>query len=123
MRKYATYVVCLGITLIICNCAPAQINGGGTLPSNSGNARDKANFGFYGNSCGPVMTGTFNYHDKKAPGWPDGGAKLNGTVTELRRCSELDDGSNSGIACGICNLQFCDCPGWPENGRCVLWNS
>lgn len=114
-------ISCLAVAFVLGNCAPVQINGGGTLPSTSGNAADKANFGFDGNSCGPAVTGTFNYHDKKATGWPDGGAKLNGTVSELTKCSEWDDSSNYGIACGICNLQFCNCPDWPDNWQiCAL---
>ncbi len=125
MKKYDVYIIvilCLAVAIALYGCAPTQINGGGTLPSTSGSAADKANFGFYGNNCTPgVIAGTFNYHDKKAAGWPNGGVKLNGLVVEAAKCSQPDNFNNTGIACGICNLQFCNnCPGWPGTlGNCV----
>ena len=120
--RFSIVVLSLAVALGSYSCAPTQINGGGTLPSTSGNAKDKANFGFEGNSCTPgILTGTFNYHDKKSPDWPNGGVKLNGVVIEAAKCSELDLSTNPGIACGICNLQFCDCEYWPtEWESCVL---
>ena len=117
MKNDICYVVilCLAVALASYGCAPMRINGGGTLPSTSPGARDKANFGFSGNSCTPgVIAGEFNYHDKKAPDWPDGGVKLNGVVIDAGKCSELDESSTLGIACGICNLQFGDCPDCPD---------
>jgi hypothetical protein len=127
MKKYDIYrmiILCLAVAfLALYGCAPVQINGGGTLPSVSGYAKDKANFGFYGNSCTPgVITGTFNYHDRKAPAWPDGGVKLNGEVLEVAKCSEGDNSTNLGIACGVCNLQFCNCPAWPDNWDTCAWD-
>ncbi len=125
MKRYDIYsmvLLCLAVAFLASyGCAPIQINGGGTLPSTSGIAGDKANFGFYGNNCTPgAITGTFNYLDKKAPNWPNGGVKLNGVVVEVAKCSEGDNFSTTGIACGICNLQFCNCPGWPGTlGTCV----
>lgn len=117
MKTYEIYsivILCLAVTVGLYGCALTQIHGGGTLPSTSGNAVDKAIFGFYGNNCtSGLVTGTFNYHDKKAAGWPNGGVKLNGTVFDLAKCSEVGDNFEQGIACGICNLQFCNCPGWP----------
>lgn len=124
MKKHNIYsivILFLAIAFGLYGCAPIQINGGGTLPSTSGIAADKANFGFYGSNCTPgVITGTFNYHDKKAAGWPNGGVKLNGIVLEATKCSEGNTFNNTGIACGICNLQFCNCPGWPGTlGSCA----
>lgn len=119
MRVYHISILALllSIALGLYGCAPLQVDGGGTLPSTSGNAADKANFGLYGDNCTPgTITGTFNYHDRKAPGWPAGGVKLNGTVYEVAKCSEwANSPSNAWLACGICNLQFCECEGWPEN--------
>lgn len=125
MKKHNLYsimMLSLVVALGLYGCTPMQINGGGTLPSTSGNAGDKTNFGFYGNNCTPgIITGTFNYHDKKAAGWPNGGVKLNGVVVEVAKCSEGANFNNTGIACGICNLQFCNCPGWPTTVEtCVL---
>ena len=119
---YNMVILCLAVALGLYGCAPIQINGGGTILSTSGNAKDKANFGFYGNNCTlGGLTGEFNYHDKKAPGWPNGGVKLNGAVVDVAKCSEGDNFSNFGIACGICNLQFGDCPGWPDTWEtCAL---
>lgn len=113
---YRIVLLCLAAALVSYGCARMQANGGGTLASTSGQVKDKANFGFEGNSCTPgVTTGTFNYHDKRAPGWPDGGVKLNGEVIEAAKCSDWDYSNTSGIACGICNLQFCNCPSWPDD--------
>jgi hypothetical protein len=124
MKKYDTYtigILCLVLALGLWGCAPTQINGGGTLPSKSGKAGDKANFGFSANNCTPgVITGTFNYHDKAAPGWPNGGVKLNGTVVDAGKCSELGNSSPYWLACAICNLQFCNGSGWPGQWETYL---
>lgn len=112
---YSIVILCLAVSLGLYGCAPMQINGGGTLPSTSGNIKDKANFGFSANNCNPrIITGDFNYHDKNALGLPDGGVKLNGEVLEVAKCSEGDNSSYSGITCGICNLQFCNGCSWPD---------
>jgi hypothetical protein len=118
---YSIVTLCMAVALGSYGCAPIQVSGGGTLPSSSGGVKDKANFGFEGNSCTPgAIAGTFNYHDKKASDWPDGGVKLNGEVIEAAKCSEWDDSNNSGIACAICNTQFCNCPYWPYDwGSCI----
>ena len=120
--KFSIVILSLAVALGSYSCAPTKINGGGTLPSTSPNAKDKANFGFEGNSCTPgIVTGSFNYHDKRAPGWPNGGVKLNGSVIEAAKCSEWDLSTNPGIACGICNLQFCACENWPDDWEsCVF---
>ena len=119
MKRHYMLSICITSLTIALGCfgcaTRVQINGGGTIPSSSGEPKDKSNFGFFVNNCTPgVMTGEFNYHDKKAPNWSTGGVKFIGEIVDVGNCSETNNLSLSGIACGICNLQFCDCD-WPNN--------
>jgi hypothetical protein len=124
MKRYyigSLAILSLVLVLGLFGCAPTQINGGGTLPSKSGTASDKANFGFSANNCTPgAMTGEFNYHDKNAPGWPNGGVKFNGTIFDAGKCSEFGSFGGYALACTVCNLQFCNGSGWPNQWESYL---
>lgn len=104
-------VLLISSLALMIGCAPVQINGGGTMPSTSGNPSDKANLGFWANSCTPdpeggfIVNGTFNYHDKMAPGY-NGGVKINGTITDAANCTEGVQGSGLGAACTACNAYY-----------------
>lgn len=77
-----------------------KVTGGGWLLSASGQAGDKANFGFNGTQCDPEgeLSGSFNYHDKNAPGFT-GGVKVHSTVTAASLCTEFDP---TGVCEEIC---------------------
>ena len=65
-----------------------EVSGGGWLTTDRG----KANFGFSASNCEDPAnpTGTFNFHDKTAPGFV-GGVKINGEVVNVGQCT-LDAG-------------------------------
>jgi hypothetical protein len=93
------------VPLMLIGCAyPAKFTGGGYLPSTSGGAKDKANFGFNMKNCSPETQdarGHLNFHDNKAPAWAAlGGVKFGGFVVAGGVCTEddtLDD--NEVTAC------------------------
>jgi len=94
-RLYQGGIVVLGIAILFlfANCSggpdlvvPGKVTGGGWVEAPNG----KANFGFNASSCdGPEnITGRFNFHDKTASLFPNGGVKMNGAVIDAMQCAE-----------------------------------
>jgi hypothetical protein len=93
-------------------CLRGIASGGGTIPSKYPDTRGatKANFGFWGDSCGDGTTGNFNYHDKSVYNENKGGGlKMVGPVELACDCTEIAgdtaacDTSATGL-CGIWNI-------------------
>ena len=82
---------------------PGKVTGGGTIPSTSGVSGNKANLGFIGDGCDPDnVAGSFNYHDKNAPGFQPGGVKVLGAVVEAGECALPNGDTTGNQACGLC---------------------
>jgi hypothetical protein len=91
-------------------------SGGGTIPAANPETEvkgaTKANFGFWGDSCGAETAGNFNYHDKSVSdeGGPitlgdkkGGGLKIIGRVEKVCDCSTplISDGDSECLAWGL----------------------
>jgi hypothetical protein len=103
------------VALIGCGTMPGpnpvfvgtKVTRGGHLPSSSGGAGHKANFGFNAAQCaeeGPI-SGHFNFHDKHAPGFQPGGVKMNGSVVAAKLCSAGSCQSSSGCDNGLIEVE------------------
>jgi hypothetical protein len=90
-------------------CARGIATGGGTIPSANPDARGatKANFGFWGDSCGESTTGNFNYHDGSVfADKKGGGLKALGPVQEVCDCQNIDlDGGDCEVLCLLCEAK------------------
>jgi len=77
-------------------CARGIATGGGTIPGANPDTEvkgaTKANFGFWGDSCGAETAGNFNYHDRSVSDSlladkKGGGLKIIGRVGDLCSCT------------------------------------
>jgi hypothetical protein len=91
--------VLVAAALVITGCTPAKFSGKGQLASTSGAAGEKAQFKFKADTCNPDKTKSkFEYSDKTAAEFPNGGVKLEGEML--------------GVAvCGPGTATDCSCPG------------
>lgn len=84
LKRVLTAVSAAVMAAMLTGCGFTQVSGGGWIPSVV--EGEKANFGFWGDTCyGPVQ-GNFNYHDMNAPVGESIGVKMNGWVTEAADC-------------------------------------
>jgi hypothetical protein len=92
-------------------CARGIATGGGTIPAANPDTEvkgaTKANFGFWGDSCGAETAGNFNYHDKSVSDSlgdkKGGGLKIIGRVTDVCDCTGFDeDGDDCADLCLNC---------------------
>jgi len=95
----AMAAVTVAVALSGCSQQPGKVTGGGWIPSSSGVADDKANFGFNADSCDGSVHGHFNYHDKEATAFQPGGVKMNGPVIESGLCSAIPDPNSPPCVC------------------------
>ena len=106
MKKHALYsvVICLALVAGLSLCTPLRVG-----------AADKTTVGASAATCTPgVVNSTFTYRDETAQTWPKGGVEFQAQVFDVEKCSQGTNGTSAGMACGICDLQFCHCYGWPQ---------
>jgi hypothetical protein len=109
-------ILVLAAVVGLSGCAQGgKVTGGGWIPSASGEAGEKANFGFNAEECTPdEVKGHFNYHDKALE------VKMNGPVIDAGECVEPFSNPNLSLSCLFCTLTF---PGLPAYGIEVAYRS
>jgi hypothetical protein len=113
MKTYMSLMFVVGVSaaVLAAGCARGITNGGGTIPSKYPETRRaaKANFGFWGDSCGDVTTGNFNYHDRSVFNEDRGGGlKMVGPVQDTCDCMTItSDPADEPCQtlCGICDAK------------------
>jgi hypothetical protein len=91
--------VLVAAALVISGCTPAKFSGKGQIASTSGVVGEKASFKLKADTCNTDKTKSkFEFVDKTAAEFPNGGVKLEGDMLGL-------------VVCGPSTGTDCSCPG------------